>query len=165
MADARRARAEQRATRVAQTAPTGPAGVHRSSSPVVNAATDPDSHKQQGSSQAATELANVLTATPSLVRASGSASRARTEMPHDRSMLTMATELLRYRPAPDRHNDCLQRSEELIVPPPPRMARTQSPGRKRVPVTGLANPGKGREMKLAVRWFLGRASTCARSRR
>ena len=35
-------------------------------------------------------------------------------MPHDRRALAMATELLRYRPALDRHDDWLQRIEELI---------------------------------------------------
>ncbi|KAE8791471.1 hypothetical protein D1007_34111 [Hordeum vulgare] len=111
MADARRARAKHRATRVAHTMQAGPAGTHRSPSLVVNAATGLDTQEQQGSSQPATEQADGRTATLSLVRASGSASRARTEMPHGRGALAMATELLRYRPAPDRHNDWLQRIE------------------------------------------------------
>ncbi|KAE8809712.1 hypothetical protein D1007_13601 [Hordeum vulgare] len=55
------------------------------------------------------------TATPSLARPSGSASPARPEMPHGLRALAMATELLRYRPGPDRHNDWLHRIEELIT--------------------------------------------------
>ncbi|KAE8766694.1 hypothetical protein D1007_62051 [Hordeum vulgare] len=82
---------------------------------MVNAATGPDAQEQQGSSQPATEPPDGRTATPSLVRASESASRPRSEMPHGWRALAMATELLRYRPAPDRHNDWLQRIEELVV--------------------------------------------------
>ncbi|KAE8813973.1 hypothetical protein D1007_08895 [Hordeum vulgare] len=107
MADARRARAERRATRVAQTEPVGPTGARRSPSPMANAATGPDVQEQQGSSQSATEQPDGRTATPSLVRDSGSASCARPEMLHGRHALAMATELLRYRPAPDRHNEWL----------------------------------------------------------
>ncbi|KAE8811867.1 hypothetical protein D1007_11285 [Hordeum vulgare] len=84
-------------------------------SPMVNAATGPDAQEQQGSSKTATEQPDGRTATPSLVRASWSASRARLEIPHGRRALAMAAELLRYRPAPDRHNDWLQRIEELIA--------------------------------------------------
>ncbi|KAE8790483.1 hypothetical protein D1007_35135 [Hordeum vulgare] len=115
MADARRARAERCATRVAQTAPAGPASARRSPLPVVNAPTGLDAQEQQGSSQQATEHPNGRTATPSLVRASGSASRARPEMPHGRRALAMFIELLHYRPAADRHNDWLQRIEELVA--------------------------------------------------
>ncbi|KAE8775419.1 hypothetical protein D1007_52108 [Hordeum vulgare] len=115
MADARRARIERRATRVAQTTPTGPAGAHRSPSPVVNAAMVPDAQEQQGSSQLATEQAVSRTTTPSLVQASGSASHARPEMPHGRCAFAMATELVRYGPAPDRHNNSLQHIEKLIT--------------------------------------------------
>ncbi|KAE8799573.1 hypothetical protein D1007_24950 [Hordeum vulgare] len=106
MADARWARAE-RATRVAQTAPAGPASARWSLSPVVNAATGPDAQEQQGSSQPAIEHHDGRTTTPSLVQASGVTSHARPEMPHGWRALAMATELLRYRPAPDRHNDWL----------------------------------------------------------
>ncbi|KAE8819215.1 hypothetical protein D1007_02969 [Hordeum vulgare] len=105
MAHARRACIECRATSVAQTAPMGPVGARLSRSTVVNAATGPNAQEQQGSSQPATEHPDGRTTTPSLVRASGSASRARPEMPHGRHALALATELLRYRPAPDRHND------------------------------------------------------------
>ncbi|KAE8809210.1 hypothetical protein D1007_14255 [Hordeum vulgare] len=115
MADARRARAERRATRVAETVSVGPAGVCRSPSPMVNTAMGPDAQVQQGSSQPATEQPDGRTATPSLVRASGSAWRARSGMTHGRRALSMATELLRYWPAPDCHNDSLQRSEEHIT--------------------------------------------------
>ncbi|KAE8818662.1 hypothetical protein D1007_03475 [Hordeum vulgare] len=101
MADACWARDERRTTRVAQTAPVGPAGARRSPSPMANAATGPDAQEQQGSSQRATEQADDCTATPSLVQASGSASRARPEMPHGQRVLVMASELLCYRPAPD----------------------------------------------------------------
>ncbi|KAE8818724.1 hypothetical protein D1007_03543 [Hordeum vulgare] len=80
-----------------------------------NAATGPDAQEQQGSSQPATEQADDRTATPSLVRASWSASGVRPEMPQGRRALAMATELLRYRPAPDRHNDWLKRIEELVA--------------------------------------------------
>ncbi|KAE8780147.1 hypothetical protein D1007_46740 [Hordeum vulgare] len=82
MVDDRRDRTERRATLVAQTAPAGPAGVRQSPSPVVNAATGPDAQEQQGSSEPATEQDDGHTATQSLIRASGSASRARPEMPH-----------------------------------------------------------------------------------
>ncbi|KAE8779817.1 hypothetical protein D1007_47134 [Hordeum vulgare] len=105
MADARRARAERHATRVAQTAPVGPAGARWSPSPVVNAAMGNDAHEQQGSSVPATEHPDGRKATPSLVRTSGSISNALPEMPHGQHALAMDTELLRYRPAPDRHND------------------------------------------------------------
>ncbi|KAE8803218.1 hypothetical protein D1007_20994 [Hordeum vulgare] len=98
-------RAERRTTHVAQTAPTDPADVHRSPSPMVNAATGADAKEPQGSSQPATEQTDGRTATPSLVQDSGSASRARPEMLHGRRALAMATELLPYRSAPDRHND------------------------------------------------------------
>ncbi|KAE8794417.1 hypothetical protein D1007_30863 [Hordeum vulgare] len=36
-------------------------------------------------------------------------------MPHGRRALAVATELLGYRPAPDHHDDWLQRIEELIA--------------------------------------------------
>ncbi|KAE8809036.1 hypothetical protein D1007_14474 [Hordeum vulgare] len=112
MADALRARAECRATRVAQTAPACPAGARQSPSPVVNATTGPDAQEQQGSSQSATEHPHSHTTTPSLGRSSGSASHARPEVPHSRCTLSMATEVLRYRASPD---DWLQRIEELIA--------------------------------------------------
>ncbi|KAE8809721.1 hypothetical protein D1007_13610 [Hordeum vulgare] len=85
----------------------GPAGARRSPSPMVNAATGPDAQEQQGSSQPATEQPDGRTATPSLVSAYRSASRARPEMPHVRRALAMASELLRYRPTPDHHNNWL----------------------------------------------------------
>ncbi|KAE8803663.1 hypothetical protein D1007_20434 [Hordeum vulgare] len=115
MADARQARAERRATHVAQTAPVGPTGTCRPPSPMVNTATGPDAEEQQGSSQPATEQPDGRTATPSLVRAFGSASRTRPKMSHGRRALAMAAELLRYRPTLDRHNDWLQRIEELVA--------------------------------------------------
>ncbi|KAE8774572.1 hypothetical protein D1007_53025 [Hordeum vulgare] len=115
MVEACRARTEYRATCVAQMASLGPAGACRSPSPVVNAATGPEAQEHQVSSQPATEHPDGRTSTPSLVLASGLASRTRPEMPHGRHALAMATELLRYRPAPDRHNDWLQRIEELVA--------------------------------------------------
>ncbi|KAE8793384.1 hypothetical protein D1007_31968 [Hordeum vulgare] len=115
MADARWDHAECPATRVAQTAPVGPSGARQSPSPMVNAATGPDAQEQQGSSQPATKKPDGRTATLSLVRASRSASRARPEMPHGQRAFAMASELLRYWPAPDRHNDWLQRIEELVT--------------------------------------------------
>ncbi|KAE8794701.1 hypothetical protein D1007_30537 [Hordeum vulgare] len=108
MPDAHWARAECRATRVAQTAPAGPAGTRRSPLPVVNAATGPNAQERQGSSQPATEHPD---SRPPLRRSS----RLRLDMPHGRRMLAMVTELLRYRPSPDRHNDWLQRIEELVA--------------------------------------------------
>ncbi|KAE8815945.1 hypothetical protein D1007_06481 [Hordeum vulgare] len=117
MADARRARVERRATRVAQTTPVGSASARRSLSPVVNAATGSEVQEQQGSSQPATEQADFRTATPSLPRPSRSVSCARLEMPHGWRALAMATELLRYQPYPDRHDNWLQRIEELIASP------------------------------------------------
>ncbi|KAE8806843.1 hypothetical protein D1007_16932 [Hordeum vulgare] len=115
MADARRACTECRATRIAQAPPVGPTDARRSPSPMANAATGPDIQEQQGSSQPATEQPDGRTATPSLVRAFGSASRTRSEMPLGRRALAKATELIRYRPTPDRHNDWLQRIEELVA--------------------------------------------------
>ncbi|KAE8781219.1 hypothetical protein D1007_45576 [Hordeum vulgare] len=115
MADARLAHTERRATRVAQPAPARLAGACRSPSPVVNAATGSDAQEHQGSSQPATEHLDGRTATPSLVRASGSSSHVRPEMPHGRPVLAMATEHLLYRPAPNHHNDWLQRIEELVA--------------------------------------------------
>ncbi|KAE8767561.1 hypothetical protein D1007_61055 [Hordeum vulgare] len=164
MANARRACVERRATRIAHTAPAGPARAHRSPSPVVNAATGPDAQEQQGSSQTATEQPDGRTATPSLVRASGSASRARPEMTHGRRTLAMDAVLLRYRPAPDRHKDWLQRVEELIaaVGDPVTLSCSFRP---QPSLTNDANPGRGQEMKQVVGWFLGHAPTCTRSRR
>ncbi|KAE8805707.1 hypothetical protein D1007_18210 [Hordeum vulgare] len=115
MADARRVRAERRATRIAQTTHVGAAGARRSPSPVVNATTGPEVQEQQGSSEPVTEPVDGRTAIMSLVRPLGSASRARPEVPHGWRTLAMDTELLRYRPAPDRHEDWLQRIEELIA--------------------------------------------------
>ncbi|KAE8782231.1 hypothetical protein D1007_44407 [Hordeum vulgare] len=115
MADARRVRAECRATRIAHTPPVGAAGARRSPSPVVNAAIGPEAQEQQDSSRPPTEQVDAHTATQSLITPSGSASRARPEKPHGRRTLAMATELLRYRPAPDRHDDWLHRIEELIT--------------------------------------------------
>ncbi|KAE8809742.1 hypothetical protein D1007_13634 [Hordeum vulgare] len=115
MADARQAHAKRRATRFVQTTPASPTGVHRSPSPVENTATCPDAQEHQGFSQPATEHPDGRTATPSLVRASGSASRARPEMSHGSRALAMATKLLRYQPIPDRHNDWLERIEELVA--------------------------------------------------
>ncbi|KAE8797254.1 hypothetical protein D1007_27628 [Hordeum vulgare] len=105
MVDTRRARAEHRATRIAQTVPVGPADARQSPSPMAIAATGPEAQEHQGSSQPATEQHDGRTATPLLIRASGSASHARPEMPHGRHTLARTTELLRYRPAPDRHDD------------------------------------------------------------
>ncbi|KAE8785703.1 hypothetical protein D1007_40552 [Hordeum vulgare] len=168
MADTRRVRAELRATRIARTAPVGAAGARRSSSPVVNAATSPEAQEQQGSSQPPDEHVNGRTAMPSLDRPSGSASRTRPEMPHGRRALAMATELLRYWPAPDCHDEWLHRIEDLIAaargsaalsfsvrPSHPQqttrskmrrprlrgVSRTPSPSRKRDPALGLVNPG------------------------
>ncbi|KAE8803448.1 hypothetical protein D1007_20676 [Hordeum vulgare] len=115
MADARRVRAECRATSIAQTTPVGATGMHRSSSPMMNVATGPEVQEQQGSSQTVTESVDGRTAMSSLARPSASALRARTEMRHRRRALDMATELLRYRHAPDHHEDWLHRIEELIA--------------------------------------------------
>ncbi|KAE8792255.1 hypothetical protein D1007_33190 [Hordeum vulgare] len=115
MADARRVRVERCTTCMAQTAPVGAAGVRRSPSPVVNAATGPEVQEQQGSSHPVSEPVDGCTTTPSLARPSGSASHARPEMPHGWRARAMATELLRYRPTPDRHDDWLHRIEEVIT--------------------------------------------------
>ncbi|KAE8792883.1 hypothetical protein D1007_32518 [Hordeum vulgare] len=178
MGDARRARAERRTTRIAQTEPAGPAGVRRSPSPVVNAAMCPDAQEQQGSSQQATEHLDGHTVTPSLVWASGSASHTWPKMPHSRRALSMATELLRYRPATMTGSSASWSSSPLPTTPqcsavrfnpnrPKQMTRSkmrhphhrivtcvQSPDRKSVPVTDLASPGRGQETKQDVRWFL-----------
>ncbi|KAE8772434.1 hypothetical protein D1007_55570 [Hordeum vulgare] len=115
MDDARRVHVERRATRIAHTAPVGAAGARRSPSPVVNAATDPEAQEQQGPSQPPTEHVDGYPAMPSLVRPLGSASRARPEIPHGRHALAMATELLRYWPTLDRHDEWLHRIEEFIA--------------------------------------------------
>ncbi|KAE8794600.1 hypothetical protein D1007_30639 [Hordeum vulgare] len=107
MADSRHSRAECYATRVAQMAPAGPAGARWSSSTVVNAVTGPDAREKHGSSQTVTKHPDGRTATPSLARASKAASQARPEIPHNRHTLAMATELLRYQPTPDHHDDWL----------------------------------------------------------
>ncbi|KAE8783240.1 hypothetical protein D1007_43334 [Hordeum vulgare] len=115
MADARRARAERRATRIAHTTSVGPTGVRRSPSPIENAATGPD---VQNSKAPPSRLPSTPTAAPplpSLVWASGSASRTRPEMLHGRRALAMATELLHYRSVPNRHNNWLQHIEELVA--------------------------------------------------
>ncbi|KAE8780203.1 hypothetical protein D1007_46693 [Hordeum vulgare] len=111
MANARRVRAERRVTSIAHTAPIGAVGARRSPSPVGNASTSPEVQEEQGSS----EPVDDQTATPSLARPSGSASHAGKEMPHGRRALSMATELLRYWLALDRHEDWLHRIEELIA--------------------------------------------------
>ncbi|KAE8811434.1 hypothetical protein D1007_11819 [Hordeum vulgare] len=157
MADARPVRTERHATRVAKTAPVGAAGARRSPSPMVNAATGPEVQEQQGSSHPVTEQADGYTTTPLLTRSSGSASHVRPEMPHGRCGLAMATELLRYRPAPDRHDDWLQRIEELIVvagdsTTPRSVSRTPCLGRKHDTAPGLVNPERDPEMKQAARW-------------
>ncbi|KAE8792872.1 hypothetical protein D1007_32565 [Hordeum vulgare] len=115
MGDARRVRVERRTTRIAQTALVGAAGARWSLLPMVNAAAGPEVQEQQGSSQPMTEPVDGRTSTPSLARPSGSASRARSDMPHLWRAIAMATELLRYRHAPDRHDDWLHRIEELIT--------------------------------------------------
>ncbi|KAE8773135.1 hypothetical protein D1007_54757 [Hordeum vulgare] len=115
MANARLVRAERCATRITQTAPVGAAGARRSPSPMVNTATSLEAQEPQGSSQSATEPVDGRTATPSLARTSGSASCAREKVPHGRRALAMAMELLRYWPAPNRHNDWLQRIDDLIA--------------------------------------------------
>ncbi|KAE8794165.1 Polypyrimidine tract-binding protein-like protein 1 [Hordeum vulgare] len=168
---------ECRATRIAQTAPVSAVGARRSPSPMVNAATGLEAQEQQGSSQPATEPIDGRTATPLLARPSGSASRARLEMPHGRRALAMATELLRYRPAPDHQDDWCYHIEELIAAacnsaalscslrPQPSLAneeqdapphlsgvsRTSSPGRKCDPAPGLVKPGWGPGMKQVAR--------------
>ncbi|KAE8775610.1 hypothetical protein D1007_51875 [Hordeum vulgare] len=105
MGDGRPARAERRATRIAKTAHVGAFGTRHSPSPVVNAATGPEVQEQQCSSHPATGKDDGCTATLSLVRPSGSVSRARAKMPHSLRAVSMATELLRYGPARDRHDD------------------------------------------------------------
>ncbi|KAE8775475.1 hypothetical protein D1007_52032 [Hordeum vulgare] len=109
MADAHRARAKRRATRVAQTVPISAAGACRSPSLVMNAATGPEVQEQQGSSQP-------VAARP-LRHSSALQGRHRTldRRLHGRRALAMATELLRYSPACDCHNDWLQRIEELVA--------------------------------------------------
>ncbi|KAE8790577.1 hypothetical protein D1007_35090 [Hordeum vulgare] len=177
MADARLVRAERRAICITQTVPVGAAGARRSPSPMVKAATSPESQEKQGSFQPRTEHVDGRTATPSLARPSGSASHARPEMPLGRRMLAMATELLSYWPAPDRHDDWLHRIEELIAAagdsaalscslrpqpsmtnneeqhasPPPGVLQPPSPRRKRDPALGLVNPWRGPEMEKAAR--------------
>ncbi|KAE8812640.1 hypothetical protein D1007_10341 [Hordeum vulgare] len=115
MANARRVHVECRATRIAHTVPVGAVGVRCSPSPVVNAATGPEVQEKYGSSQPVTEPVDDRTATPSLTRPLGSAWCARPEMPHGRRALPMDTDLLRYRPVADCHDDSLHCIEELIA--------------------------------------------------
>ncbi|KAE8795950.1 hypothetical protein D1007_29143 [Hordeum vulgare] len=177
MADAHRARIERRAIRVAQTTPVRAAGARRSPSLVVNAATDPKVQEQQGSSQPVTERRDGRTATPSLVRGFGGTSHARSEIPHGRHALDMATELLYYRPAPDRHHDRLQCIEELVAaatdsatlscsfrpqpseandkeqdapPPPPQRDVRPEPRHEARLAINLTSPGRGQDMKPVV---------------
>ncbi|KAE8811570.1 hypothetical protein D1007_11629 [Hordeum vulgare] len=170
MVDACRVHVERRATRIAQTAPVGAADPCRSPSPMVNAATGLEGKDQEGSSQPATDPVDGHTATSSLARPSGSAWGARPEMPYGHSTLAMATELLRYRPAPDRHGDSLHRIEELIAaagdstalscslrpqlslvnkeeqdapPPPPRRVEDPEPGHEARPHARSREPRAG----------------------
>ncbi|KAE8780969.1 hypothetical protein D1007_45820 [Hordeum vulgare] len=163
MADARRVRTERRATRIAQTAPVGAADACRSPSPMVNAATSPEAQEQQGSSQPLKEHVEGRTATPSLVRASGSASRARPETPHGGRALAMATELLRYRPAPDRHDDWLKHIKELIAAagdsaalscslrPQPSLTNNEEQDAPPPPPQRAADPEPGQEARPCAR--------------
>ncbi|KAE8770749.1 hypothetical protein D1007_57476 [Hordeum vulgare] len=130
MADARRAHAQHRATRIAQTVPVGPAGERRSRSRVVNAATGPKIQEREGSSHLATEHPDGRTATPSLARPSGTASHAWPEVPHRWRALAMATEdstMLScvIRPQPSQAND-----KEQDVPPPPSRHDVRTEPRK-----------------------------------
>ncbi|KAE8767833.1 hypothetical protein D1007_60763 [Hordeum vulgare] len=117
MAGAHWVHAERRTTCIAQTAPFGSASAPRSPSPVVNAATGPGAQEQQGSSQPPTEQVDSRTATPSLARPLGSASRARPEMPDGRRALAMATELLRYRSHPTAMTNSSIASRSSSLPP------------------------------------------------
>ena len=76
MADARRARAERRATLAAQTAPAGDDAPRRSPSPAANAATGLVGNEQQAASLHPLVRQDGRTATPSLTPA-GSSSHAR----------------------------------------------------------------------------------------
>ncbi|KAE8791593.1 hypothetical protein D1007_34051 [Hordeum vulgare] len=87
MADAHRVRVEHRTTCIAQTLPVGAACARHSPSPMVNAPTGPEVQEQQGSSQPVIEQVDGRTATPSLARPSGSASRARPDVPHGHARL------------------------------------------------------------------------------
>ncbi|KAE8803220.1 hypothetical protein D1007_20996 [Hordeum vulgare] len=115
MADTCRLRAERHATRISQTAPVGAASARQSPSPVVNPAMGTEAQEQHGFSQPPTEHVDGRTTTSLLARSLGSASCARLEIPHGRHALAMATELLRYQPAPDRHDDWLHCIEEFIT--------------------------------------------------
>src|SRR3954471_2565382 len=115
MSDARRARAECRATiasRVVQTAPVG-GRPRRSPSPAINAATDPAGNEQQASSQHPSVRRDGRTATPSLTPA-GSSSRALRAPMEARVALIAANELLRYRPVDDVYEEWLDRVAELV---------------------------------------------------
>ncbi|KAE8791272.1 hypothetical protein D1007_34266 [Hordeum vulgare] len=145
---------------------------------MVNAASSPKAQEKQGSSYPATKPIDGCTTTSSLARPSGLASHARPEMPQGRRALAMATELLLYLTAPDRHEDWLHRIEELITAAgdsaalscslrpqpcvanneeqdvPPHycgMSWTPSPGRKCDPAPDLVNTGRGPGMKRAAR--------------
>ena len=131
MSDARRARAERRATlasRVAQTAPVG-GRPRRSPSPAINAATGPAGNEQQALSQHPSMRRDGRTATPSLTPA-GSSSHAPHAAMEARAVLIAANELLRYHPIDDVYEEWLDRVAELVraaggspapshSPPPP----------------------------------------------
>ena len=115
MSDARRARAERRATlasRIAQTAPVG-RRPHHFPSPAVNAATGPAGDEQQASSQHLSVRQDSHTGTPSLTPA-GSSSRALRAPMEARAALIAANELLCYRPVDDVYEEWLDRVTELV---------------------------------------------------
>ena len=115
MSDARRARAERRATlasRVAQTAPVG-RRPRRSPSPAINAAIGLAGNEQQASSLHPSVRREGRTATPPLTPA-GSSSHARRAPADAHAVLLLARELLHYRPVDDFYDEWLARITELI---------------------------------------------------
>ena len=115
MSDARRARAESRATLAARVAQTALVGGHprHSPSPAVNAATGPAGDEQQALSQHPSVRQDGRTATPSLTLA-GSSSRALRAPMEARAALIAANELLRHRPVDDVYEEWLDRIAELV---------------------------------------------------
>lgn len=117
MADARRVRAESRATLTAcitQTAPAGDGAPRRSPSPVANTATGPTAHEQQASPLQSSVRRDGRIVTPSLTPAAASSSDACRGPVNTHAALLMAHELLRYCPTDDLYEEWLYHITELV---------------------------------------------------
>ena len=115
MADARRARAECRATLAAHVGQTASSGGPPRHSPSLapKVATGLAGHEQQASSLHPSVRCDVRTATP-LLSLVGSSSHARRGPADAQGALLMVHELLRYCPVDDLNEDWLDRIAELV---------------------------------------------------